>query len=166
MAAEARERLTRIPYLDLIPGSWLHLTMQGIGFADEVSDGDLKAITAAAAASLATVRPVTITLRPPAVAGEGITCWVAPPRDLDPVRDAVRAGIADVWGADRVPESPEWSAHVSVAYVNSDGPGAPIGAALEGMDGTETTVRAVDLIRLGRDNHLYEWETVASLPLG
>ena len=166
MAAEARDRLSGIPYLDLIPGRWLHLTMQGIGFADEVSDGDLEAITAAAAARLAIVAPVTITLGPPEVAGEGVTSWASPPRDLDQVRDAVRAGIADVWGDGRVPESPDWTAHVSVAYANADGPGAPIDASVEGMGAAETTVRAVDLIRLGRDSHLYEWETVASLPLG
>jgi hypothetical protein len=166
MAAQARERLSGFPYLDLIPGQWLHCTMQGIGFADEVSDSDLKAITAAAGARLGPVPPVTITLGPPVVAGEGVTCWVAPPRGLDRVRDAVRAGIADVWGADRVPESPEWSAHVSVAYAGADGPGEPIAAALEGMGGTETTVRAVDLIRLGRDNRVYDWETIANLPLG
>jgi hypothetical protein len=166
MAAKARGRLAGIPYLDLIPGRGLHLTMQGIGFADEVTDSDLKAITAAAAVRLALVPPVTLALGAPETAGEGVTCWASPPRALDPVRNAVRAGIADVWGADRVPESPDWAAHVSVAYANADGPSAPIGAALEGMGGTETTVRAVDLIRLGRDNRLYEWETVASLPLG
>jgi hypothetical protein len=27
-------------------------------------------------------------------------------------------------------------------------------------------VSAVELIRLGRDRRVYEWETVASLPLG
>ena len=166
MAAEGRERLSGITYLDLIPGRWLHLTMQGVGFADKVSDGDLKAITGAMAARLGMVPPVTITLGPPEVAGEGVICWVSPPRGLDPVRDAVRAGIADVWGIGRVPESPDWSAHVSVAYANANGPGAPIEAALQRMGGAETTVRAVDLIRLGRDNHLYEWEATASLPLG
>jgi 2'-5' RNA ligase len=166
MAAQARDRLAGIQYLDLIPGRWLHLTMQGIGFADEVSDGDLRAITAAAAARLAVVPPVTIALGPPEVAGEGVTCWASPPRALDQVRDAVRTGIADVWGDDRVPETPDWAAHVSVAYANADGPGAVIEAALEGMGAAETTVRAVDLIRLGRDSHVYEWETIASIPLG
>jgi hypothetical protein len=166
MAAEARDRLSGIPYLDLIPGRWLHCTMQGVGFADEVSDGDLKAITEAAGARVGLVPPVTMTLRPPEVAGEGVTCWASPAHALDQVRDAVRAGIADVWGADRVPESPEWTAHVSVAYANADGPGVPIKAVLEGMGGVGATVRAVDLIRLGRDQHVYEWETIASIPLG
>jgi hypothetical protein len=166
LAAEARERLVGVPYLDLIPGQWLHLTMQGVGFTDEVSNADLKAISAAVAPRLAQVQPVTVTLGPPVAAGEGVTCWASPPRALDPVRDAVRAGIADVWGNGRVPESADWSAHVSVAYASADGPGRPIGEALSGVGAVETAVRAVDLIRLGRDRRMYEWETIASLPLG
>ena len=106
MAEWARRRLSGIGYLDSIPGRWLHLTMQGVGFADEVTEGDLGAITAAAAARLAKVPPVTMRLGAPEVAGEGVNCGASPPRALDPARDAVRAGIADVWGADRVPESP------------------------------------------------------------
>jgi 2'-5' RNA ligase len=167
LAARARERLAGVPHLDLVPGRWLHLTMQGIGFADEVSDADLKAVTEAAAARVAGVAPATVTLGPPVAAGEGVTCWASPPRALDPVRDAVRAGIADVWGAGRVPESADWSAHVSVAYASADGPGDPIEEALGGLpDVAVTTVGAVDVIRLERDQREYTWETIASLPLG
>jgi len=166
LTAKARDRLAGLPGLDLIPGQWLHLTMQGIGFADEVNDADLSAIITAAKARLAAVPPVTVVIGPPAVAGEGVACWASPPRALDPVRDAVRAGIADVWGPDRVPEAVARSAHVSVAYASADGPGEPIEAALGGFaDTAEATIEAVDLIRLGRDHQLYEWETITSLPL-
>jgi 2'-5' RNA ligase superfamily len=123
LAAKARDRLAGLPGLDLIPRQWLHLTMQGIGFADEVSDADLSAIIAAAKPRLAVLSPVTVAIGPPVVAGEGVTCWASPPRALDPVRGAVRAGIADAWGPERVPEAAEWSAHVSVAYASADGPG-------------------------------------------
>jgi 2'-5' RNA ligase len=167
LAAEARDRIAGLPGLDLIPGKWLHLTMQGIGFTDEVSDADLSGILSAAKARLARVPPVALAIGPPVVAGEGVTCWASPPRALDPARDAVRAGITDAWGQHRVPETADWSAHVSVAYASADAPGEPIEAALGGLDDTaEVTIKTVDLIRLGRDQHAYEWETVASLPLG
>jgi hypothetical protein len=38
----------RLPTLDPVPSEGLHLTMQGVGFADEVSPQDLKAIETAA----------------------------------------------------------------------------------------------------------------------
>ena len=110
--------------------------------------------------------PVIVAIGPPVVAAEGVTCWASPPRALDPVRNAVRAGIADVWGPERVPEATEWSAHVSVAYASADGPGELVEAALGDLtDVAEATIGSVDLIRLGRDHRLYEWETITSLPL-
>jgi hypothetical protein len=42
-----RARLADLPGLDLVPGQWLHLTTQGVGLTDEVSDTNLTAITSA-----------------------------------------------------------------------------------------------------------------------
>ena len=166
LAAEARQRLAGLDGLDLVPGRWLHLTTQGVGFTDEVSDADLAAITSAARARLASMAPVVVTLTPPRVASEGIACHVGPDEVLTPARDALRAAIGDVWGPQRVPEGPEWSPHVSIAYASADSSGDAFEAALGGLGGASVTVRLMDLIRLGRDRRVYEWETVVRLPLG
>ena len=101
------------------------------------------------------------------VASEGVACWVGPAGALDPVRDAVRAAIGDVWGTGRVPEAAAWTPHVSVAYASADGSGDQYEAALNGLDDVAgATLRAVDLIKLGRDQHVYEWESVERFPLG
>jgi hypothetical protein len=72
-----------------------------------------------------------------------------------------------VWGTDRVPEAAAWTPHVSVAYAFADGPGDQFAAALGGLgDVAEAMLRAVDLIKLGRDQHVYEWEPVELFPLG
>lgn len=166
LAAEVRERLAGFPALDPVPGRWLHLTTQGIGFTDEVSDGDLMAITAAARDRLIVVRPAEVTVSAPHTASEGVASRVGPDGALDPARDALRAAIGDVWGADKVPEAPEWSPHVSYAYANADADSGPYDAALDGLGPVPVTVAAVELIRLGRDRRVYEWETMASLSLG
>jgi hypothetical protein len=147
---------------------WLHLTTQGIGFTDEVSDGDLTAITAAAHGRLLAVRPAEVMLSAPHAASEGVASYVGPDGALDPARNALRAAIGDVWGADKVPELPEWAPHVSYAYANADADadGSPYDAALDGLGPVSATVTAVELIRLGRDRRVYEWQTIASLPLG
>lgn len=166
-AAKARARLAGLPGLDLVPGRWLHLTTQGVGFADKVSDGDLAAITAAARRRLAAVDPVPVLVGPPVVASEGVACQVGPVGALDPVRDSLRAAIADAWGVGDVPEGPEWTPHVSIAYASVSGPGDAYEAALGGeTDPVAVTVATVHLIRLGRDRRVYEWDTVAALPLG
>jgi hypothetical protein len=105
LAARGRALLRDVPCLDLIPGPWLHLTTQGVGFSDEVGIADLAAITAAARFRLAAVPPPAITIGPARVLDEGIAA-----------------------------------------------------AAI--------TVTEVQLILLGRDEHVYEWETEATVGLG
>jgi len=169
-AAAARRRLAGLPGLDLVPDEWLHLTMQEVAFSDEVPGAERTAIIAAARDGLAPLAPVTVTIGPPVPAGEGILCRVTPAGALEPARDAVRAAISRVRGPDRVPDPAEWarwSPHVSLAYANADGPAEPFAEALDGLtDEATVTVEAVDLIRFGRDRQMYEWETIARLPLG
>lgn len=165
-AHKARKRLRDIEGLDLIPGDWLHCTMQGIGFADEVTPEDLEQITDAVRTRLASVKPVLVTLGSPEPASEGVACWVGPAGALDPVRDAVRAGIGDVWGTARVPETREWRAHVSIAYASTEMDSAPVAAALSGLGHADAVVTEVQLLRLGRDRRLYEWDVATPLRLG
>jgi 2'-5' RNA ligase len=167
LAAAARVRLAGLDGLDPVPGRWLHLTTQDVGFTDEITDAELAAITGAASARLAAVEPIPVTIGPARVASEGILCWVAPDNALTPMRDAIRAAIADVRGLQGVPDGSAWAPHVSIAYSSADGPADAFVAALDGDDAVACmTVDAVKLIRLGRDRHAYEWETLASVPLG
>jgi hypothetical protein len=167
LAARGRALLRDVPCLDLIPGPWLHLTTQGVGFSDQVSVADLAAITAAARFRLAAVPPPAVTIGPAKVLDEGIACDAHPAAALSPVRDAVRAAIGDVWGPARVPGAADWWPHVSLAYASADGPSAPAEAALAGFGAAAAiTVTEVQLILLGRDEHLYQWETEATVGLG
>jgi hypothetical protein len=167
LAARARDLLSDVPGVDLIPGPWLHLTTQGVGFSDEVSAADLAAITAAARSRLAAVPPAAVTIGPARVVDEGIVCDAHPAAMLRPVRDALRAVIGDAWGRERVPGQAEWWPHVSLAYASADGPSAPAETALAGFDeAVAITVTEVQLILLGRDEHLYQWETQATVRLG
>jgi 2'-5' RNA ligase len=167
LAAAARARLRGLDGIDLVPGRWLHLTTQDVGFSDEITDTDLAAITDAARARLDAIEPIPVTIGPALVASEGIVCWAAPDGALTPMRDAIRAAIADVRGPRRVPGGPAWAPHVSIAYGSADGPADAFEAALDGEDAVAAmTVDAIKLIRLGRDQRVYEWETLASVPLG
>jgi hypothetical protein len=150
----------------MVPARWLHLTTQGVGFTDEVSDLDATAIVAAARARLALLAPVRVSIGPPRIASEGVACSVTPVGALDHVRSGLRDAVAAVWGADRVPDPAEWEPHVSVAYVSLSGPADAYVAAL--ADDEETagiTIGAVELIILGRHRHVYEWIVHSTVPL-
>jgi 2'-5' RNA ligase len=166
LAADCREALALLPGLDLVPDRWLHMTMQGVGFVGEVDEPDVDAVAAAARRRLAEVQPFELVFDRPSVDPEAVLLQVASDGPAA-VRDALRAAIGDVW-AD-VPESADvFRAHVSVAYSSSDGPQAPVRAALDRVESQPAVVQAsaAQLIVIHRDDRMYEWETREAIPFG
>ncbi len=153
--------------LDLVPLRWLHLTMQGIGFTDEVSTADAGAIAAAATARLASVAPFQLTFTHPIVDPESVQFQPRPAEGIDRVRRAVRAAIAEVRGADQVSEEEAWTPHVSIAYSNAVGPIEPYAEAVDSVKAEPVTVTVprIRLIVIHRDERLYQWETHTTVPL-
>ncbi|GAA2786882.1 2'-5' RNA ligase family protein [Kitasatospora aburaviensis] len=167
LTADYRHALTDVPGLDLVPDRWLHLTMQGLGSTDEVSEADARAIADAAAHHLAKISAFDLALGPAIVTPEALLLTVEPADPVHAVRSAVRAAIADVWP--EVPENADgFRPHVSVAYSNAAGPGRPAAEALASVASYPATARitSADLIVLGRDRQMYEWETFEHVPLG
>jgi 2'-5' RNA ligase len=169
VVAGYQARLAGLPGLDLVPAEWLHLTVQPVGFADEVGAGDAERIVVAVRRRCAVLAPLGLTLGPAELQAEGVWLRVAPSAAVRRLRPAVRAGIAEVWGAARVPEpAGGFTPHVSLAYSNTDGPDEPYAAALAAVPPRSATVdlAAIQAITLIRKGHLYRWETLATVPLG
>lgn len=166
LAERTRQRLAGLPGLDLIPDKWLHLTTQGVGFTDEVTDADIEAITQAAQAQLKDLPPLDVMIGPARVASEGVAFGAAPHAGLTEIRQRLRQAIATVWSPGHVPEASGWAPHVSVAYSNTTGPADPyINALGPAAETAQATVDAVQLIVLGRDHHMYTWTTRATARL-
>jgi 2'-5' RNA ligase len=168
LVAVYQDALASLPGLDPIPMQWLHLTMQGIGFTDQVTSQDITAIAEAAKQRLATQPPVPLVIGPALVDAESIMLTVHPAAALDPVRAAVRAAIADVRGPSQVPEGEDWTPHISMAYSHTTDPAAPYIDAISTVSPApaEPTIPSVQLIELNRDTNLYQWATKADVPLG
>lgn len=166
LASIYRDALSALPGLVLVPDEWLHLTMQGVGFLDEVPQASVEAIKTAAYERLADVAPFDLVFGRARVGPEGVY-WALDSDGPAAVRTAIRAAIGDV--LDEVPE-PEngFMAHVSIAYSSSSGPMAPVRAAVTTVNAPAAIARitAAQLIVLHRDNRMYEWTTSASVPLG
>ncbi|MFE1959984.1 2'-5' RNA ligase family protein [Streptomyces sp. NPDC059479] len=166
-AQQYRAALAGVGGLDPIPDRWLHLTMQGIGFVDEVEQGDVDDIVTAARSRLASVPAFDVTLSAPVIDSEAVLVPVRPDGPVRAVREAVRAAIRDVL-AD-VPEKAEgFRPHVSVAYSSGDGPAGALACALDAADVEPATARiaSAELIVLHRDNRMYEWQPYARVALG
>ncbi|MEV0613508.1 2'-5' RNA ligase family protein [Nonomuraea sp. NPDC050404] len=168
LVAAYQAPLSALDGLDLVPYRWLHLTTQDIGFTDEVGDAELTAITHAAALRLAAHSRLRLTFTRPVTDPESLQFQVRPAEPMRAVRHALREAIAEVRGCEGVTGTEEeWVPHMSIAYSNSDGPAEPYEAALRGVDPdpVTVTVRAMQLIVLERDEHLYRWATKATIPL-
>lgn len=159
LAATYQARLGTLPGLDLIPARWLHLTAQGVGFTDEVSEQDVAALLDVSARRLMGFPAQPVTLGPARVTPEAILLDVAPAEGLAAIRHELRQAISDVLGQAGQTGGDEWTPHVSVAYSNRTGPQAPYMAAIGGGETTQTVISVVQLIVLGRDHRLYEWTT-------
>jgi 2'-5' RNA ligase len=152
----------------IIPDQWLHLTMQGIGFADEVAGTTLSAIATEAADLLAQVPEVAAQFREIVVANEAVVMPATPAEAVRRLRATTRAAIGRVLGEDQVPEDTRrFRPHVSIAYLTTDGPADPYIRAVNAIEPEPAVVRIshVDLIEMHRDRRMYEWSVVRRFPL-
>lgn len=166
LVTHLHNRLDDVVGLDPIPQRWLHLTMQGLGFTDDIPDADVQAITQQATTRLAKVPAFDITLGPIEGDDEATGLLVRPWDPVHAVRDAIREAIATVW--DTVPEAPEFRPHVSIAYSNSAAPTAPLRerlTELRTLAPVTIPINSVQLIRLNRDHQMYQWDTITDTPL-
>lgn len=169
LATDFAPWLAGLPVFDPIPVRWLHLTTQGIGFTDQVDRADLDAIVHATRQRVAELRPFTVTVGPPQVDPEGLLMPVRPIEPLHQLRTTLRDAIADVWGADRVPDPAHgWRPHVTLAYSNAAGPAETIAKTLaeQPQRTAKIVVSSLSLIDLNRDHKAYEWTQVATVRLG
>ncbi|WP_344221199.1 2'-5' RNA ligase family protein [Kribbella sancticallisti] len=167
LAAEYQATIDALPGITPVPPRWLHLTMQGVGFADRVQIFDLDGIAEATRARLREVQAFAVDLGPAVIDAESIQLPATPAEPLQRLRDVLRLSISDVWGPSSVPELPELRPHISLGYWNTPAPAAPLRDHLTQAPAPTTTVHitAIDLINLHRDHELYEWTTVTRCPL-
>lgn len=169
LAARYQEHV-RLPTLDPVPPEGLHATLQGIGFADEVSDDDLDRITDEAYSRCSSLPPFTVEVGPADGDAEGVPLAVTPWEPIERLRARLREAVGAVWGDDRVPDQADgFRPHVTVFYSNSDSDPRTLATLLDPLRDAPpvaTTVRSVSLIQLDRDEQVYRWRTRTSIPLG
>lgn len=168
LVTDYQRALRDVPGLDPVPLKWLHITMQGIGFADRVSDADRDAIIQAARYRLAEIPSPVLTFQHASIRSEAIALYPYNLESIQAIRTHIRQAIADAWGADKVPEpSAGYEPHLSVAYVNNDAEPSIALNALSAFrtESVQLTPAAVSCIALQRVNHAYHWTTHGTVPL-
>jgi 2'-5' RNA ligase len=172
LVADYQETLTGVQGIDLIPPQWLHLTMQGIGFTDEIDADQLAALDHAIAAELAAIEQPAVEFRYLTIHPEAVYLKAHPATALYSLRVKMHDAVLSVLGPERftepVPDRAEFLPHVSIGYISQDGDTEPIAAALSRLTPrtVETTFAKADLLEFHRDNRMYEWANATPIPIG
>ncbi|WP_202610185.1 2'-5' RNA ligase family protein [Herbidospora solisilvae] len=164
LAAVYRQGLAGVRELDPVPDASLHLTMQQVGFVDEVTGDQVKAMVEAAARRLALLPAFDIELGRPVITREAVRWDPVPAAPVVAVRLAIRQAMAEVWP--QVPGREEgFVPHISIAYSNAPVPYATVAAALAAIDAPPARARVekADLIVIHRDQRMYEWTEHAAV---
>lgn len=164
-----KQIIDKFKTLDQVPSGGLHITLQGIGFVDEVARADIDHIVAATRVRCSRSQAFEIEIGPTVVDAEGVYAPVHPIETVTELRKALREGISDIWGEENVPEGIEgFRPHLTLAYSNGAGSIGDVEAALKANDlGTvRTEISTVSLIDLNRDRRLYEWSEIATVRVG
>ncbi|WP_198036857.1 2'-5' RNA ligase family protein [Nocardia sp. BMG51109] len=163
--------LADIPTMQPVAPNGLHITIQGIGFADAVSSNDLERIADTASEILQHSQRFEIVLGRPVADRETIGLPVVNPGPLTRVRSNLQSAIGAVWGDDCIPERTDrFTPHLTLAYSTGEAIIADLQRVLvrSGLGDAEITepVTEISLIELNRDNHRYEWKNVGTMELG
>jgi 2'-5' RNA ligase len=167
-----QDALAHLGNLDLIPPGSLHLTMQRVGFVDEVSPAELKAVAGQIEDGLRDVPAPVVTFHEPTVLAEGTFLKALPAEPVYALRLAVYQAIETALGPRVRPLAPppreRYVPHVSVAYVNSDGPAQPVFDALSRVHASPVTVtfRVASILDFHREHQMYEWTRALPIPIG
>lgn len=170
LARRCQASLGELPVLDLVPPGALHLTLQRVGFTDEIDSAQLQAVIDTTARRCTSLASFVLHVGWLAGSQGAIRLTALPAKSVVNLRQAVLAALTDVRGpaTDESKESTTFWPHVSIAYCNSSIPATPIiqrVAHLRSLAPATVFIQALDLVELRRDDKAYRWDTVAQVKL-
>lgn len=166
-AEQAQALLGGIATVDVVPTAWLHLTLDDVGFADELLPGQVEQVVDAARTAVRDWTAPALTLGPACPMEDAVVLQAGPAPDLVALRELLRGATTGVLGPETVTGLDEFWPHVTLAYLNDAcepgtvmDPLAPVSAAQLVVSAPRLTLAAVT-----RHDRQYQWTALAHLPL-
>lgn len=166
LARRCQAGLGDLPMLDLVPPDALHLTLQRVGFTDEVDSAQLQTLADTTARRCADHASFELRIGWLAGSQGAIRFTALPLETIVHLRQIVLETRTDVCDptTDQFTKSTAFWPHVSIAYCNMPTPATPIierVASLRSLLPVPVRVQALDLVELRREFRAYRWEIVA-----
>lgn len=153
--------------LDLVPASSLHLTLCRVGFTDQVTPAQARAIAAAARRRAGGLGLLRLTIGPLAGSRGAIRFTVSPWAPLLELHGRLtEATSAEL--STRCGDTDRLRPHVSIAYANRTIPASAardVVEPLRRLRPVHVTVDAAHLVVLREEEHTYRWERFETLSL-
>jgi 2'-5' RNA ligase len=166
-AEQVRACLCEVEKVDVVPPAWLHLTLDDVGFADELAPGQVEDVVASAHAAVTGWRCPELTLGPLAPMDDSVVLAAGPGAELADLRDRLHAATSSVLGAGAHGCLDEFRPHVTLAYLNDACEPEAVMAPLAVVAGAQVVVAGPRLTLASvtrRDRH-YQWTACAQAPL-
>jgi 2'-5' RNA ligase len=160
---EVEDDLRQVASIDVVPPSWLHLTLLEVGFADEVTQSEMDDLVTAAR-SVTALLPLALELGPISTMTDAVVLPVAS-EPLVVLQGLLAEGLRTSRAVEPDPEG-FWP-HVSLAYTNIDCLRDDVMGALGNVAERTTalTVPRLTLAAVTRERDHYRWQEVTALTL-
>lgn len=168
-ARKAQGQLASFPGFHMTPEKWLHATALVAGSTDEITGRKLELMLSEAQQSLATVKPINVTIDKVLYHPEAIMLGFTPERALDPIHTAVQRATQVVTGRIGAVTGPSarWVPHVTISYSTAEQAMAPIITVLgREVPRCDVTVDAVSLVIQWGPERLWDWQLIGTANLG
>lgn len=155
------------PYLDLIPDTDLHMTIQRVAFADEVDTGALQRAENAREA-LRGFGVLQFQIGPLAGSSGALSFSVSPKSRLIELRSRLLTAAHSAGFASDTSDADPFRPHVGIGYCNRTVDAAPIieqVRVLRSLPPVDVCIRKLTLVELTRHERAYSWDVVSELPL-
>jgi len=167
LTSRCQERL-HISYLDHVPPPDIHMTIERVGFEDEVSPDVLAEIKDNVTLECSQIRPFDLSIGPLGGSSGALRFSVTPWRPLFHLKESIRsATLARLPSAE--PDPGDFLPHIGIAYCNRQVPSGDLIEAVRGIRHfpiVRSRVRRVTLVRLERSPGAWLWEPLAAATLG
>lgn len=158
------------PYYDPAPLDSLHLTVDRIARAGELSPERLRAIQNDARRGLGDMTPFELAIGTVRRVPSAIIFDVAPARKISELRAKLRGGPSIGASESCTPPLPH-APHVTIAYGNADGIAPPeskeaVAAVNRSVRMVRVRVSEISMVLLHRRRSMYSWDLIGGIPLG
>jgi 2'-5' RNA ligase len=157
-----------MPYLDHVPPSDLHLTVDRVGFEDEVAPEVLAGIEGLVRVACSKMAPFTVAVGPVAGSKGAIRLSVTPWRPILALKEAARrATLGSMPTAAADPG--EFLPHIGIAYCNGEVSSQELidtARTLRNLPTVKAEVFHMTLVRLTRLQGAWAWEPLQAVPFG